>query len=167
MARQPEILATITPSPVRRIFAISVVGTLGILLELLAFLRPPASLGLQLMLVLFGVVALAGCARMLSATARGLVLSDEALTDTDGTLLARLDEIDRVERGMFAFKPSNGFVLCLKAAQPRAWAPGLWWRLGRRVGVGGVISGAEGRNMADMIAALCSGTMQNRPGRRG
>ncbi|WP_263741758.1 hypothetical protein [Defluviimonas sp. WL0050] len=128
-------------------------ATLGVLLELLAFLRPPESAGLQIMLVVFGLIALAGCVRMFRATGRGLVLTDEALMDTDGTLVARLDQIESVERGIFAFKPSNGFVLRLKSAQPRVWAPGLWWRLGRRVGVGGVISGSEGRAMADLIAA--------------
>lgn len=151
--RQPEVLASITPSGPRRFFATGVMATLGVLLELLAFLRPPESAGLQIMLVVFGLIALAGCVRMYRATGRGLVLTDEALMDTDGTLVARLDQIESVERGIFAFKPSNGFVLRLKSAQPRVWAPGLWWRLGRRVGVGGVISGSEGRAMADLIAA--------------
>lgn len=160
MADGSEILASVTPSPVRRAFAVAVLGSLGVLLELLAFLRPPSSSGLQLMLILFGLVALFGCARMFAATSRGLVLSTAALCDTQGRVLARIDEVERVERGIFAFKPSNGFVLRLTAAQPRAWEPGLWWRLGRRVGVGGVISGAEGRSMADTIAAL---TKRNDP----
>ncbi|MGB3313787.1 MAG: hypothetical protein WBB85_05205 [Albidovulum sp.] len=150
---QSTRLASITPSAPRRVFAVGVMGCLGLLLILLAFLRPPASFPLQLMLILFGMVALAGCVRMYNATSRGLVLSATGLRDTEGTLLAALADIDKVERGVFAFKPSNGFVLRLKAPMPRAWQPGLWWRLGRRIGVGGVISGAEGRQMADMIAA--------------
>ncbi len=150
---QQEIYARITPSTPRRVFAVGVLGGLGVLLELLAFLRPPASFPLQMLLVLLGVVALVGCVRMLNATSRGLVLSDAGLSDTEGRLVAALDKIEKVERGVFAFKPSNGFVLLLKSPMPRAWEPGLWWRLGRRVGVGGVISGAEGRQMADLIAA--------------
>lgn len=150
---QQEIYARITPSTPRRVFAVGVLGGLGVLLELLAFLRPPASFPLQMLLVLLGVVALVGCVRMLNATSRGLVLSDAGLSDTEGRLVAALDTIEKVERGVFAFKPSNGFVLLLKSPMPRAWEPGLWWRLGRRVGVGGVISGAEGRQMADLIAA--------------
>ncbi len=147
-----EVLASITPSPARRIFAVGVMGTLGVLLILLAFLRPPASFPLQLMLIVFGMVALAGCTAMLRATSRGLVLSRDALRDSEGRTLAALADIRKVERGVFAFKPSNGFVLILRRPQPRAWAPGLWWRLGSRVGVGGVISGAEGRQMADLIS---------------
>lgn len=148
-----EILARIRPSPARRAFATGVLGGLGVLLELLAFLRPPAALPLQLMLIVLGAVVLVLCLRLYAATGRGLVLTEEALTDTDGRVVARLDEIRKVERGIFAFKPSNGFVLQLADRKPGAWAPGLWWRMGRRVGVGGVISGAEGRAMADLIGA--------------
>jgi hypothetical protein len=150
---QSGMLAIITPSAARRAFAVGVMGGLGLLLELLAFLRPPAVFSLQLLLVLLGVVALIGCVRMFNATSRGLVLSATDLRDTDGRLLTPLSDIEKVERGVFAFKPSNGFVLRLKTPMARAWEPGLWWRVGRRVGVGGVISGAEGRQMADAIAA--------------
>lgn len=153
-AADTEILARIAPSSVRRAFATGVLGGLGLLLELLAFLRPPASLPLQLMLIAIGIVALILCLKLFAATGRELVLSTEALTDTDGRVVAALDEIRKVERGVFAFKPSNGFVLHLRDSKPGAWAPGLWWRMGRRVGVGGVISGAEGRAMADLIAAV-------------
>ena len=146
-------LASITPSAPRRVFAVGVLGSLGLLLELLAFLRPPAAFPLQILLILLGVLALVGCVRMLNATSRGLILSETGLSDTEGRLVAPLADIEKVERGAFAFKPSNGFVLRLKSPMPRAWEPGLWWRFGRRVGVGGVISGAEGRQMADLIAA--------------
>jgi hypothetical protein len=67
-------------------------------------------------------------------------------------VIARWDEIKRVERGALAFKPSNGFLLTLEQPQPRAWVPGLWWRVGRRVGIGGITPAGEGRYMADQIA---------------
>ena len=35
-----------------------------------------------------------------------------------------------------------------------AWAPGMWWRVGRRVGVGGLTGGAESRAVADALAAM-------------
>ena len=75
----------------------------------------------------------------------GLVLTEQELVDTSGRLLTRIEDIHRVERGFLAFRPSHGFSLHLKTSQPRAWAPGLWWRFGRPIGVGGVISGAQGR----------------------
>jgi hypothetical protein len=49
-------------------------------------------------------------------------------------------------------KPSNGFTVVMETKQPRAWAPGLWWRVGRRVGVGGVTGASQTKFMAEQIA---------------
>ncbi|MEJ6609340.1 MAG: hypothetical protein QNL63_06380, partial [Paracoccaceae bacterium] len=68
-------------------------------------------------------------------------------------VIAYVDQIVSIDRGMLAFKPSNGFIFKVKTAQPRAWNPGLWWRFGRRVGVGGVTPGSSTKMMADIIAA--------------
>ena len=68
-----------------------------------------------------------------------------------GVELCRLEEIDGIERGLALFKPSSGFALRLKSERPRGWSPGLWWRIGNRVGVGGATPGRAGRNMADAI----------------
>jgi hypothetical protein len=59
-----------------------------------------------------------------------------------------------VERGAFALKPSNGFTLVMKHKSPRAWAPGIWWRTGYRVGVGGVTAAGQSRFMAEQIALM-------------
>ena len=148
------IIAAITPSKPRRLFGVGMLAVLGSLLILLAILRPPAAPAAQGFLIVLGAVALLLCARLHAATARGLRLTEAGIFDTDGRVIALCGNIVRVERGVFAFKPSNGFALHLKERQPRAWEPGLWWRWGRRVGVGGVISGAEGRQMADLISAM-------------
>ncbi|MEZ5778177.1 MAG: hypothetical protein R3E44_07440 [Paracoccaceae bacterium] len=153
-AGEGTLIASITPSVARRAFGVGVLLTLGSLLVLLAVLRPPASFVSQVFLVALGILVLLLCARLLASTSRGLRLTDEGVFDTEGRVVARLGNIARVERGVFAFKPSNGFVLHLKERQPRAWEPGLWWRSGRKVGVGGVISGAEGRQMADLIGTM-------------
>jgi hypothetical protein len=41
-------------------------------------------------------------------------------------VLARIDEIASLDRGTFAFKPSNGFLLRLSRKGTRVWRPGLW-----------------------------------------
>jgi hypothetical protein len=86
------------------------------------------------------------------ATAHRLELTDSRLRDTSGKLDLPLSQITAIDRGTFAFKPSNGFVVVLNAPQPRAWAPGLWWCLGKRVGIGGVTSRHEGKFMAEQLA---------------
>ncbi|MBT8412545.1 MAG: hypothetical protein KJP02_12225 [Octadecabacter sp.] len=146
-----DIIATMQASLARRIFAYGAVLLLGALLVLLAFVQPP-ELGWQLFLIALGAGALVVAERLRRATLMGLVLTPDALCDTSGTVLARIEDIASVDRGAFAFKPSNGFILRLKTKAPRAWAPGLWWRFGKRVGVGGVTPSGPGRFMAEQIA---------------
>ena len=151
---QPDedgVYATVQASSVRRIFAFGVIGGLGALVIYTALVRPPAVLWLIVMLV-FGCAMLVLAEAMRRATVRVLELTATELRDDTGAVLALLSDVAQVERGAFAFKPSNGFTLVLKTKQPRAWAPGLWWRLGRRVGVGGVTSAGQAKFMAEQIA---------------
>ena len=91
----------------------------------------------------------------------GIVLTESELRSTEGDRIARVDEIEALDRGVLAFKPSNGFMVRTRTAQPRAWRPGLWWRVGRRVGIGGVTPGGQTKAMAEILAAL----MAEREGR--
>lgn len=150
-------LAILRVSALRRWAGLVVVFGLGALLLYVAMARPPAALGWRVFLLGLGVITLMLGEGMRRATALSLHLSAEALTDSAGRVLARIDEIRGIERGMFALKPSNGFTIKLKAPGPRAWAPGVWWRLGRRLGVGGVTSAAEAKAMAEVLTALLAG----------
>ena len=86
------------------------------------------------------------------STGRVIELTATELRDSTGVLLARVEDIESMDRGVFAFKPSNGFLLKTKKPGKRAWQPGLWWRIGNRVGVGGVTSAAQAKFMAEQIA---------------
>jgi len=153
-----RVLLKLTPSPARRVVAAAVLAMTGGLLLYLAINAPQAVLLWQVFLAAIGALMLWSAVRLWRATADGLELSRTALRSTDGTVLCRIDDISGVERGTFAFKPSNGFVLRLdEASAGWAWAPGLWWRLGRRIGVGGVTPGPQGKIMAELIAELSEG----------
>lgn len=148
---EDEIIATLEASSLRRLFAYAAVFGLGAMLILLAFVQPPA-FGWQIFLILLGAGALIVAERLRRATLFGLVLTERELRDTSGQVLSELANIRSVDRGAFAFKPSNGFVLRLHEAQPRVWAPGLWWRFSTRVGVGGVTPSGPAKYMAEQIA---------------
>lgn len=149
-----EVLAVVSASAPRRWLGVTMLAALGGLLVYTALARPPAELGWQGFLVIMGLVALWGADRMYRATAQRVELTAEGLQSSDGEVIAEMDDIASVDRGTFVFKPSNGFILRLKASAPRRWAPGLWWRYGRRVGIGGVTPGAQSKLMADMLAAM-------------
>ena len=149
-----EILAEMRASPGRRVIGIGSLGGLGVLVLWIAFARPP-ELMWQVFLIVVGLAALWCADAMRRATASRVHLTRAELRDTDGTLLARVADIEAVDRGAFAFKPSNGFLVRLAERGPsNAWRPGLWWRLGRQIGVGGMTPGHQAKNMADILAAL-------------
>lgn len=149
-----EVLARAMPAPARRAFGVGTLGLLGSILLSVALASPPAHLGWLAFLLVAGAGALWAAWKQWLATEQGLVLTDLGLFESGGAPIAMLDEIEALDRGVFAFKPSNGFLLRLAAPKPRHWAPGIWWRVGRRVGVGGVTGAAETRAMADILAAL-------------
>ncbi|WP_281983327.1 hypothetical protein [Thalassorhabdomicrobium marinisediminis] len=150
---QETIHARLRASPVRRVLACVTVAGLGLLFVWVA-VSQPQPLVWRLLLVGLGGAAVALALALYRATSAGLILTDSALVDTDGRTLAGLEDVQSVEQGTFAFKPSNGFVLRLHRPARARWAPGLWWRVSSRVGVGGVTPPAAAKAMADRITAL-------------
>ncbi|QDY68863.1 hypothetical protein [Qingshengfaniella alkalisoli] len=148
-----EPLAVVQPSGPRRIFATAVLFSVSALLLILAVVTPPSSAGWLIYLLVCGGVALWLTLRLWQATHASIILTRDALSTSDGTHLCNLSDVAGLDRGVFAFKPSNGFVVRLKRKAPRGWAPGLWWRVGKRVGIGGVTSAGQAKFMAEMLAA--------------
>ncbi|MEP1200324.1 hypothetical protein [Tateyamaria sp.] len=147
------VLATITASPGRRILGIGSLWILSLMVIYVAIVQPP-ELGWQLFLLVLGGGSIWIAELMRRATAVTLELTREELRDSIGVVLARIDDVTGLDRGMFAFKPSNGFLLRLNNKKPRAWRPGLWWSLGSRIGVGGMTPAHEAKFMAEIIANL-------------
>lgn len=145
-------ILTLRPSAPRRVFALAVLYGLAGFLVVLAGQAPDPAPWARGVLLVAGIVALMAAESVRRATTRGLVLTETSLATEDGRVICALADVVAVDRGAFAFKPSNGFVLKLAAPQKRAWAPGLWWRLGRRVGIGGVTQAAPAKTMAEAIA---------------
>lgn len=96
---------------------------------------------------------------LLMSDASAIMFDGERLYDDAGTELCRFDEIADIERGMALFKPSGGFVVVLNTAKPRGWSPGLWWRWGRRIGIGGATPGRLAKHMADAITGALASRM--------
>lgn len=152
-----EVLAFVSPSPARRWLALGMILGLGGLLVYLSLAAPPQGLFLRVFMLGIGIGALLLADRVRRATTRSIELTEAGLFDSDGATLCRFEDIAAVERGAFAFKPSNGFLVRLKTPAPRAWQPGLWWRYGRRLGIGGVTPASQAKFMADMIAMKLRG----------
>ncbi len=154
------VYARVGASQVRRLFGYGVLMVLGLILIYLPLAQPPA-IGWAIMMLVMGGLSVWGAERLRRATMGVIELTETELRDSTGQVLAQLDEVVQVDRGAFAFKPSNGFTLILNNKKPRAWAPGLWWRVGRRVGVGGVTSASEAKFMAEQLAMKIAARSSN------
>ena len=148
-----EVIATVNASSGRRVLGICSLAVLGFLLIYLCFAQPPALLG-QVFLLGVGAASLWVADKMRRATSVIIEMTETEIRDSSGTVIARLDDVVSIDRGFFAFKPSNGFLLRTKDAQSRVWRPGLWWRVGRQIGVGGMTPGHQTKFMSEIIAAI-------------
>jgi hypothetical protein len=150
---QDEVLAVIEASAVRRWMGVIMLAGLGGLVIYVAFATPPR-LGWQVFLIVVGALALWMADKMRRATEHRIELTETEVRSSDGQVIAMVANIEKIDRGVFALKPSNGFMVRTTSSQSRAWRPGLWWRLGRRIGVGGVTSASQTKTMSEILAAL-------------
>ena len=152
MTDSEDILLEISPSPLRRWMALLSLLVLASMLLALSIGDVPDLW--RLFFVGIGVWVLWSGNNLRKSTLDGLVLTRAGLRTASGRMLAPVENIAKVERGIFAFKPSNGFLVRLKKSEENGWAPGLWWKFGTRIGVGGTLSGGQTRAMADLMSAL-------------
>ncbi|MEM6587093.1 MAG: hypothetical protein AAF641_01495 [Pseudomonadota bacterium] len=149
-----DVITELYASPSRRYLGVGMLLILGGLLVYTGLAHPPAVLGWQAFLLGMGAACLWVAEKMRQATAHGVELTEAGLRSSDGEIIAAMDDIASVDRSIFVFKPSNGFVVRLKRSTPSRWMPGLWWRMGKRIGIGGVTPGGAGKIMADMLGAM-------------
>lgn len=148
-----EVLVTVEASGLRRIMGVSMLAVIGVTLLYVATATPP-SMGWLAFLLAVGLGALWLAMRMWQATSHRIELTETELRCTDGTVIAQVADIQTIDRGFFAFKPSNGFLIRTASPGSRVWLPGLWWRAGRRIGIGGVTPGSQTKTMSEILAAM-------------
>lgn len=147
----PDLLAVLHPSAPRRAVGAAALGLLGLAMLWLG-VAAEASAAWRAGIGAAGIAFALGGRALWRATGERIELRRGGLVTGDGRSLAALGEIAAVNRGTFAVKPSNGFLVRLRSRHGFAWAPGLYWRWGRALGIGGATSGAATRAMADILA---------------
>ncbi len=148
-----EVLVTVEASGLRRVMGVTMLAVVGVALLSVAVSNPP-SLAWLVFLLVVGLGALWLAVRMWQGTQYTIELTEEVLRCTDGTVIAQVSDIEAIDRGFFAFKPSNGFLIRTATPGARVWLPGLWWRAGRRIGIGGVTPGSQSKTMSEILSAM-------------
>jgi len=93
-------------------------------------------------------------------TTKGIYLTEQGLYDGEGDLICRLNNVKSVDRSMFAFKPTNGFLVRLPAPSRFRWVPGMYWCVGKSVGIGGSTHSTDAKVMADMMSGMIKGQVR-------
>ena len=114
-----DVLATVKASAGRRWMGIGALGFLGVVLVYVCVAQPATPMW-KAFLLSAGVFSLWVAHKMHKSTVWTIELTATELRDSRGEVLARVEEIEAVDRGFFAFKPSNGFLVKLKSPGRRA-----------------------------------------------
>ena len=149
-----EILVNLEVSQGRRLVSVLAIAGLGLTLLYIAAVYPPTIIPALFALIVIGGLFIWASFRLYRATDNTILLTREAISTQSGRVLCRLDDISKVDRGFFAFKPSNGFLVILKKRGERSWALGMWWQFGKHLGIGGVTSPRQSKEMVSIIQIL-------------
>ena len=149
-----EILVRLEAAQSRRMFGVITMIGLGLTLLYIVAEHPPSKPISLASLMIIGVAFIWASTRLYRSTADVILLTREAITTESGRTLCRIDDIVNVDRGFFAFKPSNGFLIRVKTPTTRSWAPGMWWSFGKNIGIGGVTAPRQGKEMAAIIQMM-------------
>lgn len=149
-----EIFARLPLATGRRWVGVIALGLIGVGLIYSGFVYPPSTLLGRLAVFLLGCLLVLQAYWNLKAKYGALILKEDGLWVEGGPQLAALDNIKAVQVGPFALKPSNGFAVVLLEPVPLKWVPGLYWCVGRRIGVGGATNPSQSKAMAELLSTL-------------
>lgn len=156
MAKQKFQDYYLMPSPIRRWLALMMLSLLSVIMLVVAMQAQTVTLS-RIVLFFCGIGGIGSVYLLYQATRDYIILTDQGLELSSGEMLAKWDDMEKADRGLFALKPAQGFSVLLKEPAPRQWRMGLYWRLGRRLGIGGVTDARQAKEMADVITARLAG----------
>lgn len=138
----------------RRLFSVLLLSLSAAVMIYFAFTDPAQSVVLRLVLLSLAGVFLWQVQANLRFPNAALILKRDGLYDDQGEIICSLSNIALIDRGWFSIKPSNGFLLRLHEKTSVKWLPGVYWRIGKRMGVGGAISPAQTKEFSDKLLLL-------------
>ena len=149
-----NIILKLKPNRGRRIFGVVVLTVCGIFLLFYTLFAAQGGLFFRVVALLIGALFLWQAQWNLRVSNTTIILTKEGLYTANGDLICRVSNMLEIDNGWFSFKPSNGFLVRLYEAEDPKWARGLYWRIGKRLGVGGAIAPAEVKALSAQLSLL-------------
>ncbi len=147
-------IVKIQPSASRRFFSIFILCLSAGVMIYFAITDPAQSIVLKLILLSLAGIFLWQVQANLRFPNAALLLKRDGLYDDQCEIICSLSNIALVDRGWFSIKPSNGFLLRLHEKASIKWLPGVYWRIGKRMGVGGAINPTQTKEFSDKLLLL-------------
>ena len=93
----------------------------------------------------------------------GFLINQSGLFNIDGSVICEIDDIERIDVSPYTFKSANGFIVILKTKSSFKSIPGLYWRLGKRLSIGGLVSKNESKFLSQTLLSFFEEN-KNKPG---
>ena len=84
----------------------------------------------------------------------GFVINELGFFNLDKTLICSIENIDKVDVSPYTFKSANGFIIHLRTSGTLKFVPGLFWQVGRRISIGGMISKSESKYLSNTLISF-------------
>ena len=84
----------------------------------------------------------------------GFLINEIGLFNLDKSLICKIEDIEKVDVSPYTFKAANGFIVLLKTKNSFKAIPGLYWRLGKRISIGGLISKSESKFLSGTLLEI-------------
>ena len=81
----------------------------------------------------------------------GFLINQSGLFNLDGSIICEIGDIERIDVSPYTFKSANGFIVILKTKSSFKSIPGLYWRLGNRLSIGGLVSKNESKFLSQTL----------------
>lgn len=146
-----QSLQELRASKIRRVLACGVLVVIGGMFWWVGMQDDQMGWPSRAMMAGFGALWLWGAFELWRGTAGAVILNDTGIVDSSGAQVTSIENIAAIERGIVSMKPSHGMLLKLSESGSAKWVPGLWWRLGARVGIGGLTAKRDTRLFAEAL----------------
>ena len=84
----------------------------------------------------------------------GFLINQSGLFNLDGSIVCEIGDIERIDVSPYTFKSANGFIVILKTKSSFKSIPGLYWRLGKRLSIGGLVSKNESKFLSHTLSGF-------------
>ncbi len=90
----------------------------------------------------------------------GFLINKVGLFDLNENIICKIDDIKRIDASPYTFKSANGFLILLDTKSSFKSIPGLYWRYGHRISIGGLVSKHESKYLAGILSDLVTNKKQ-------